>query len=114
MAQTSSLFGHPVFGPVATAPKSGFFKYGCALFDALEDSGPHSPATAKTRAMSDRERIQKLSRRLREIERREVASWQRPILEVAREALLAEISALARSVARWDKMFRKPVMASNC
>jgi len=64
--------------------------------------------------MSDRERIQNLSRRLREMERRDVASWERPILEVARAALLAEISALARSVARWDKMFGKPAIAGTC
>jgi hypothetical protein len=64
--------------------------------------------------MSDREKIQKLNQRLREIEQRNVASWEQPILAVAREALLAEISTLARSVARWDKMFRKPVVASSC
>lgn len=68
--------------------------------------------------MSDRERIDELSQRLREMERRDAATWERPILEVAREALLAEISVLGQSIARWDKMFRKPVMkpvvAGNC
>lgn len=66
--------------------------------------------------MNDRERIQELNQRLRQMEqidKREVASWQRPILEVAREALLAELSALARSVARWDQLFRKPVMSGE-
>ena len=61
--------------------------------------------------MTDRDKIQKLNERLQEMERRTVAHWERPILEVARHALLAEISALGRSLARWDKMFRRPQTA---
>ena len=64
--------------------------------------------------MSDRERIQRLSQRLHEMEQREVANWERPILEVARQALRAEITALGRNVARWDKMFRRPRPATSC
>jgi hypothetical protein len=63
--------------------------------------------------MDDRERIQELNKRLREMERCDVTTWERPILEVARQALSAEISALARNVSRWDQMFRKPVLAGN-
>jgi len=62
--------------------------------------------------MGDRERIHELSRRLREMERRDVATWERPILEVARQALSAEIRTLARNLSRWDQMFRKPVWSA--
>ncbi len=64
--------------------------------------------------MSDSERIQKLSQRLREMEQRKVATWERSILEVARQALLAEITTLGRSAARWDKMFRRPRPVTGC
>lgn len=63
--------------------------------------------------MDDRERIQELTRRLRDMERRQVTAWERPILEVARQALAAEICVLARNLSRWDQMFRKPVLAGN-
>lgn len=47
------------------------------------------------------ERIQKLNKRLQEMDRRAVPSWERPILEVARQALLQEIATIGVEAARW-------------
>lgn len=46
--------------------------------------------------MNDREKLTVLEGRLAELERRPARSWERPILEVARLAIEAEISEIGR------------------
>ena len=53
--------------------------------------------------MSDHEKIQMLSQRLEDIERRNVPNWQRPIVDVARQALEQEIATLGRQISRWQR-----------
>ena len=43
-----------------------------------------------------------------DLESGEVPEWERPIIEVAREAILCQWAALARSLARWQQEFRVP------
>ncbi len=59
--------------------------------------------------MSDREKIQELNRKLHALEQRSVTNWERPILEVARQAILQEIATLGRQFTRWNQMIPRPV-----
>ncbi len=50
--------------------------------------------------MNDREKLDLLERRLRCIQSQSVPEWQRPILEVARQAIEAELTDLGRRLVR--------------
>ena len=51
--------------------------------------------------MNDREKLDLLERRLRRIERSEsVPEWQRSILEIARQAIEAELTEIGRRLVR--------------
>lgn len=53
--------------------------------------------------MSDYERLEMLSQRLRDFENRTVPAWQRPINDVARLALVQEIASIGRRISRWNR-----------
>ena len=53
--------------------------------------------------MSDIDRIRILNERLRQIEERRVPNWQRPIVEVARDAILQEIASVGQRIERWRR-----------
>ncbi len=50
--------------------------------------------------MNDREKLDLLERRLRCIQSQSVPEWQRSILEVARQAIEAELTDLGRRLVR--------------
>jgi hypothetical protein len=52
--------------------------------------------------MSDLDKIQLLLRRLEELEHRIVPDWQKPIVEVARQALESKLTELGRRLRRYD------------
>ena len=63
--------------------------------------------------MSDRDKIQKLNRRLHDLEQRSVTNWERPILEVARQAILQETANIGRQFSRWNQMIPRPVFVER-
>jgi hypothetical protein len=63
--------------------------------------------------MSDRAKIQELNRKLQVLEQRPVTNWERPILEVARRAILQEVATVGRRFARWNQMIPSPVFVKS-
>jgi hypothetical protein len=63
--------------------------------------------------MSEREKIHELNRKLHSLEQRTVTNWERPILEVARLAILQEIATLGRQFARWNQRIPSPVFVDR-
>ena len=57
--------------------------------------------------ISDREKLELLERRLRCIESESVPEWQRSILEVARQAIEAELTEIGRRLVRRN-LWRQP------
>lgn len=53
--------------------------------------------------MSDYEKIEMLNQRLKDMETRSVPVWQRPINEVARLALIQEITLVGQQISRWHR-----------
>ena len=51
--------------------------------------------------MASLDKMFQLQTRLTELERRSVRDCDRPILDIARQALLLEIARLGRQMARW-------------
>ena len=54
----------------------------------------------RSKGTADRELVGLLNQRLKDLETQSVPVWQRPIQEVARLAILQEITAVGRRIAR--------------